>query len=294
MPTSDHAHPKIIEITFSFPKFAPAWKISFHSIHSFLRYSQFQRPVTRLTMSIFDMSTQKKFDQILIYVNLYQHAKNQAIYMVDWKILQSGWLRTFWSISQEQKFSQIWDLFRNTANNISFHYTIKPVKINDHIFQYIQKNPVFGPFLVHFYKFWGKKFFSGKSSSVTHNFIWVSSTMPKFRKNERYNSKKTPGQKDGQTLFYRTLLATAGGPKRDCHAWKFSELPLCRNFRGGYTFFMCCVKPAIEKFTFPEKQLFFFSNNLMESDLLITSASKISRNIATHFKAFGLFSHRRN
>ena len=114
--------------------------------------------------------------------------------------------------------------------------------------------PIFGPFS----QFWGKKFFSGKSSSVTHNFIWVSSTMPKFRKNERYNSKKTPGQKDGQTLFYRTLLATAGGPKRDCHAWKFSELPLCRNFRGGYTFFMCCVKPAIEKFTFPEKQLFFF------------------------------------
>ena len=34
----------------------------------------------------------------------------------DEKILQFNWLRTFWPISQEQKFSQIWDLCRNTAN----------------------------------------------------------------------------------------------------------------------------------------------------------------------------------
>ena len=38
---SDHTHPKISEITFSFPKFAPACKKSVHSICSFLRYSQF-------------------------------------------------------------------------------------------------------------------------------------------------------------------------------------------------------------------------------------------------------------
>ena len=49
--------------------------------------------------------------------------------------------------------------------------------------------------------FWGKKNFPGKSGSVTHNSIWVSSIMPKFRK-------------DGQTLFYSTLPATAGGPKK--------------------------------------------------------------------------------
>ena len=59
------------------------------------------------------MPTQKCFDQILIYVILYQHAKNQAISliysrdMVDQKIMQSDWLRTFRPISQEQKFSQI-------------------------------------------------------------------------------------------------------------------------------------------------------------------------------------------
>ena len=69
---------------------------------------------------------------------------------------------------------------------------------------------IFGPFS----QFWGQNFFSRKSVSVTHNFIWVSSIMP------RYNSKKRPGQtegqtegrKDVQTLFHRTLPTNAGGP----------------------------------------------------------------------------------
>ena len=133
--------------------------------------------------------------------------------------MQSDWLRTFWPISQEPEFSQIWDLCRNTANNINFHYRTNSVKINDKIFQYFQKKTcfwsIFGPFSQFL-----KKFFSRKSGSVKHNFIWVCSIMPKFRKNYWFNSKKTPrqteGQKDGQegqTLFYRILLATAGGPE---------------------------------------------------------------------------------
>ena len=32
-------------------------------------------------------------------------------------------------------------------------------------------------------KVWGKKVVLKKSGSVTHNFIWASMTMPKFRKN---------------------------------------------------------------------------------------------------------------
>ena len=61
-PIFGDGHPKIIEIAFSFPEFATACKKSVHSIYSFLT-----------------MPTQKLFDQLLIYVNLYQHAKNQAI-----------------------------------------------------------------------------------------------------------------------------------------------------------------------------------------------------------------------
>ena len=78
-PKFDHAHVKIIEITFSFPEFAPTCTISVHFIHSFLRYSQFQSRVTKLAVPIFDHAHPTFFDQILIYVNLYQHAKIQAI-----------------------------------------------------------------------------------------------------------------------------------------------------------------------------------------------------------------------
>ena len=46
------------------------------------------------------------------------------------------WLITFWSISQKPEFSPIWDLSRNTANNINFHYRTNSVKIDDKIFQY--------------------------------------------------------------------------------------------------------------------------------------------------------------
>ena len=59
------------------------------------------------------------------------------------------------------------------------------------------KKPCFGPFWAFFLNFGAKKIFLRKSGSVTHNFIWVSSTMPNFRKNLWYKFKKMPGQKDG-------------------------------------------------------------------------------------------------
>ena len=75
MPNFDHIHPKIIEITFSFPEFAPACKKSVHSINSFLRYRQIQSPVTRLATPILTLPTPKFFGQPLIYVNLCEHKK---------------------------------------------------------------------------------------------------------------------------------------------------------------------------------------------------------------------------
>ena len=80
------------------------------------------------------MPNQKIFDQLLIFVNLYRHAKYDAVSSicsretVDLKILQSDWLRTFWFISQKKDFSQIKDLCRNTANTINFHYRTNLVK----------------------------------------------------------------------------------------------------------------------------------------------------------------------
>ena len=102
----DHVHPKSIEITFSFPEFAPACKKtknkkkkktnkqtkkkkSSYSISSFLGYSQFQGPVTRLATPFFDQAHPKIFDQFLFYMNMYQYAQNQDILVIDKKIPQS-------------------------------------------------------------------------------------------------------------------------------------------------------------------------------------------------------------
>ena len=70
------------------------------------------------------------------------------------------YLRNILAYISGTKIFQIWDLWRNTANNINFHYRTNSVTVDDKIFQYIQ-NTIF---LVHFSSFWGKKFFSAKFS----------------------------------------------------------------------------------------------------------------------------------
>ena len=110
-PIFDYTHTEMGEITFSFPQFVPACTKLVHSANSFLRYRQFYSPVTRLYTPISNHPHPKTFDQLLIYMNLYQHAKKQAISlvcsgdMIDQKILQSDLLKTFWPISEEPKFS---------------------------------------------------------------------------------------------------------------------------------------------------------------------------------------------
>ena len=110
------------------------------------------------------------------------------------KILQSDWLRTFWPISQEPEFSQIWDLCENIANNTNFHYTANSVNINDKIFQYIQKPLFLALFWPIFPIFRAKNFFL-KNPALSRTIF------------------RTDGRTDGQTLFYRTLPTTAWGPK---------------------------------------------------------------------------------
>ena len=64
--------------TFSFPECAAACEISVRSVYSFLRYRQFQSPVTKLATPIFDDAHLNFFDQLSVYVNLYQYAKKSA------------------------------------------------------------------------------------------------------------------------------------------------------------------------------------------------------------------------
>ena len=82
-PIFDQAHPKTIETAFCFPKFAPPRK-KIRSFHQFIleiqpileSHDQTNHP------HFWPSQCKKFFDQLLIYLNLYQHAKNQAILLI--------------------------------------------------------------------------------------------------------------------------------------------------------------------------------------------------------------------
>ena len=129
MPNFDHIHQKIIEITFSFPEFAPACKKLVHSINSFLRYS-----LTRLATLISDHAHSQIFwltFNLCEFVSTYE----KSGYFIDlfWRY---GWLKNpaIWLAENilahisGTKSSQIWDLCRNTEVNINFHYRSNSVK----------------------------------------------------------------------------------------------------------------------------------------------------------------------
>ena len=86
---------------------------SIYSICSFLRYSQFYSPETKLSTPIFDQAQPKIFGQLLIFVNLYQHANNEGISSIssgniaDLKTLQSDLLKTFGLNLKNKIFSNI-------------------------------------------------------------------------------------------------------------------------------------------------------------------------------------------
>ena len=141
MHISDHAHPKI-EITFlAFPNLHQHVKYQFIPLTHSLGYSQFQSPVTRLTMPIFDHVHPKNFGSTFDLCELVSTCKKSGDFIDLFR--RYGWLKNpaIWlpdnilAHISENFFSQIWDLWRNTINNICFHYRTNPVKINDQIFQ---------------------------------------------------------------------------------------------------------------------------------------------------------------
>ena len=126
MVKNDHAHPKNFQSSFNHPannQLVPS-VLSWDTVN--VRVQRPDWPHSFLTMP---------YQKLLIFVNLYQHAKNEAVSliysgeMLDLKILQSEWLRAFWPISHEKHFSHIDDLYRNTANNVCFHYRTTSGKI---------------------------------------------------------------------------------------------------------------------------------------------------------------------
>ena len=119
--------------------------------------------------------------------------------MIDYKILQSDWLRTFWSIFQEQKFTQKWDLCKNTARNINFRYRSNSVKIKK-IFSNKLKKPCFWSILDRFFQFLGqKKSFlenSALSRTTLYGFLAPCENLEKV--NDAIQRKRPDRKKDGR------------------------------------------------------------------------------------------------
>ena len=132
-------------------------------------------------------------------MNLQHHAKNQAFSSfcssdkVNLKILQSDCLRAFWPRSQEPNFSQVWDLCKNTANNISFLSGPNSEKSNWLYFPINSKHIIIGPFL--------EQTFLSKNLALSHTTThgpltqcWVSE-----KNNEPIPRKLPNGRMEGWT-----------------------------------------------------------------------------------------------
>ena len=131
----------------NYPKF-PEVVSTFYSIHSFLRYSQFQIPVTIVGTPILIMPTLIFLDQSLISINLYQYEKTQVFSsffsseIVDLKILESDWPRAFCLISLESNFPSI---RVGKIQHMTETFIIGQIKKNP------SKNLIFGPLLTPLY-----------------------------------------------------------------------------------------------------------------------------------------------
>ena len=105
-PIFDHAHPQKFQSSFNLCGIITTCKKSVLSVLSWDTANfRVQRP--DWPHSFLNMPHQKRFNQLSIFVNLHQHAQNEAISSIcpgkilDLKISQSEWLRVFWAISQE-------------------------------------------------------------------------------------------------------------------------------------------------------------------------------------------------
>ena len=76
----------ITESTFSFPEFVPRCKKSVYAICSFWDTDNFRVPWPDWPHPFLIMLIQNVFDQLLIFVNLYQHVKNQLFNLFVLKI----------------------------------------------------------------------------------------------------------------------------------------------------------------------------------------------------------------
>ena len=125
-----------------------------------------------------------------------------------WNLI--GWqpfLAITWELDFPQACSFRWMLMKHK----NFHFTQIQDKTNDMIFLKSPKTMFLGQFWPIFGHFCLIKIFSKKSGSVTHNYIEKTDEPIPRKLTDRQKDRRTEGRTDGQTLFYRTLSAVAGG-----------------------------------------------------------------------------------
>ena len=196
MPIFDHAHQ--ISITLTFIPFILSW----YTANFRVLWPQWPHPFLDTSAPTFSLSF--KFSWIYktmqkITISLFSSD------IFNLKILQSDWPRAFWPISQKSNFFQIWNLNRNTANNINFHYRSNSQNITNKISQKI-KTHIFGRFL-------GARLFH--NIRLCYKQLRVSKNMPQFRKNYLIPRKRLEdGRNEGPILFLRTYPFTVGVSKK--------------------------------------------------------------------------------
>ena len=143
----------------------------------------------------------------------------------------------FLAITWESDFSQECSFCKMLMNHKNFNFTQIPDKTNDEIFLKSPKAMFLGhfwPFLVIFARW---RFFP-KDTALPHKTIYGPPTHVKFQKKLISQSRENL-RTDGQTLFYSTLSAEAGGPTRhwnenmELYFWTDKE-PRAQN-EQGYT-----------------------------------------------------------
>ena len=129
----------------------------------------------------------------------------------------------FLAIIWEPHFSQAYSFLRIWISHKNFHFTQIPDKTNDEIFLKSPK-PCFGRHFDHFWSFFldGDFFQKIQLCHTTYMGPWHQTKfqkklMSQFRENLKAEEERIEGQMEGQTegqtLFYRTLLKEARGPK---------------------------------------------------------------------------------
>ena len=115
---------------------------------------------------------------------------------------------SFLAITWEPDFPQACSFHRMLMSNKNFHFTQIPDKINDMIFLKVQK-----PCLWAIFARW--RFFP-KYLALSHitRYGPLTPCQVSEKTNEpiliKLTDRRKDGRKDGQTLFYRTLLTVAG------------------------------------------------------------------------------------